>query len=484
MGIRKLKNYIDGNWIDGSGREIIEVENPATGEILAQFYTSTRDDVKNAVEAAKKAFYKWRDVPAVERCRYMFRFCDLMKKNWEELAKDLTREHGKEYPAAYGEMRRSIEMVEVACGIPSLMKGEYSENVAKGIDEYMIRVPLGVFAVIPPFNFPAMIAMWFLPWAVATGNTYIVKPAREVPITMQNIFKLIEEAGFPEGVVNLVHSGEGVNGELLENKDIVGISSVTSTETAKKIYTKAIANGKRAQCSGGAINFAIFMPDAELDKAIPNVIESCFGNTGQRCLHNTFIIGVGDVYKEVKEKFVDAASKLKIGYGLDEGVQLTPVVSRSNLDKLHRQIEICIKEGIKLIKDGRDIKVEKYPKGYFLGPTIFEEPQIGSYPFREEIFGPVVFLKRAKDLDDAINIANSVSFGNASTIYTNNGKWAREYRYRIKAGNIGINVGIAAPMAFYQFAGMKDSFFGDLHPQANDVIEFFTDKKIIISRWY
>lgn len=484
MGARILKNYINGEWRDGQGTETINVENPATGEVLAQFRTSDQSDVKEAIDAAKNAFKEWRNVTAVERCRYMFKFCDLLKKNWEELAKDLTQEHGKEYLAAYGEIRRAIEMVEVACGIPSLMKGEFSEDVAKGIDEYLIRVPLGVFAVIPPFNFPAMIPLWFLPWAVACGNTYIVKPAREVPISMQNVFMLLEEAGFPKGVVNLVHSGKGVIDELIENKDVVGISAVTSTKTAREIYSRAAKHGKRAQCSGGAINFLIVMPDADLDKSIPNMMESCFGNSGQRCLAGTFIIGVGNIYDELKERFIDAASKLKIGYGLDKGVQLTPVVAKSNLERLHKQIETCVEEGIKLIKDGRGIKIDKYPNGYFLGPTIFEDPMPGTYPYQEEIFGPVVFLKKVKDLDEAIELANSVETGNASTIYTGNGHWAREFRNRIEAGNIGINVGIVAPMAFYPFAGMKDSFFGDLHPQAEDVIEFFTDKKVIISRWW
>jgi len=484
MSTELLKNYICGKWKDGSGKDIIEVENPATGEILAKFKTSNRNDVKEAVNSATEAFKEWRSIPQVERCRYLFRFCDLLKQNWDRLARDLTKEHGKEYPAAYGEMRRAIEMVEVACGIPSLMKGEYTEDAARGIDEYQIRVPIGVFAVIPPFNFPAMIPLWFLPWAIATGNTSIVKPAREVPISMQNVFKLLEEAGIPEGVVNLVHSGEGVIDELLENKSIVGISSVTSTIMARKIYARAAANGKRAQCSGGAINFLTVMPDANLDKVVPNLMESCFGNSGQRCLAGTFILGVDEIYKDLKEKFLEAASNLKIGYGLDEGVQLTPVVSRDNLEFLHKQIEICKSEGTKLILDGRGVKVEKYPKGYFLGPTIFEDPEPGSYPYKEEIFGSVVFFKKVKNLDEAIKLTNSVKTGNASTIYTGNGKWAREFQYRINAGNIGINIGVVAPMAFYPFAGMKDSFFGDLHPQANDVIEFFTDKKVIISRWW
>ncbi len=481
---RRLLNYINGEWVSPSGTEVIDVENPATGEILGQFQTSTQDDVRDAIKAAKDAFKEWRKVPAVKRCRYMFKFCDLLKENWDDLAKDLTREHGKEYPAAYGEMRRSIEMVEDACGIPERMKGEFSEDVAKGMDEYAIRVPLGVFAMIAPFNFPAMVPLWFIPWAIACGNTYIIKPAREVPITMQNIFHLLEKAGFPKAVVNLVHSGGGVIDELLENKDIVGISSVTSTAVARQIYKRASEKGKRAQCSGGAINFLTVMPDANLDRGIPNMIGSCFGNAGQRCLAGSIILGVGDIYEELKERFLKATSEIKIGYGLDEGVQLGPVVSKESLNHLHKQIEICINEGTKLITDGRGVKVKDYPKGHFLGPTIFEGAKPDSYLFKEEIFGPVICLKKVKDLDEAIEMANSVSTGNAATIYTGNGKWAREFQYRIEAGNVGINVGVVGPMSFYPFAGMKDSFFGDLHPQSQEVVDFFTDKKVVISRWW
>jgi len=484
MEIKKLQNYINGEWCEGSGAEIINVENPATGEILANFHTSTSEDVREAVSKANDAFKKWRRVPAVERCRYMFKFYNLLKENWEDIAKTLTMEHGKEYPAAYAEMRRAIEMVEAACGIPSLMKGEFSEDVARGIDEYLIRVPLGVFAMIPPFNFPAMLPLWFIPWAVACGNTYIIKPAREVPITMNRIVEQADKAGFPKGVINLVNSGEGVTNELLENKDIVGISSVTSTPTAKAIYRRAAENGKRVQCGAGASNFLIVMPDANLDKVVPNMINSCFGNAGQRCLAGSIILGVGNIYEELKERFVKAASNLKVGYGLEEGIDMGPVISKRALDNLHKDIEICIKEGTKLILDGRDIKVEKYPKGHFLGPTIFEDAKPGSHIFKEEIFGPIVCIKKVKDFEEAIELANSSKFGNAATIYTENGWWAREFQSKSECGNVGINVGIVAPMSFYPFAGMKDSFFGDLHPQAEDVIRFFTDSKVVISRWY
>lgn len=484
MSVKKLQNYINGKWVEPTGAEVVDVENPATTETLAQFRTSTRHDVKVAVNAAKRAFLDWKETPVAERCRFLFKFNNLLKKNWERLAKTITMEHGKEYQAAYGEMRRSNEMVEAACAVPSLMKGDFSENVARGIDEYLIRVPIGVFAMIPPFNFPAMVPLWFLPWAVACGNTYIVKPPPQVPITQAEIFELLHESEFPPGVVNLVGNGESVPDEILENKEIVGISSVTSTPIAKKIYQKAAENGKRVQCHAGANNFLLVMPDADLDKAVANLMSSCFGNSGQRCLAGSVILGVGEIYPELKKRFLESASKLKVGYGLDEGVDMGPVISKKSLSKLHRDIEVGINEGAKLTMDGRDIKVKGYSKGYFLGPTIFEGSKPGMHIFDKESFGPVVCLAQAKDLDSALQIANSGKYGNAATIYTQNGNWAQQFQHGIECGNIGINVGVVAPMSFYPFAGMKESFFGDLHGQAQDAIDFFTHKKVIISRWF
>jgi malonate-semialdehyde dehydrogenase (acetylating)/methylmalonate-semialdehyde dehydrogenase len=482
-GVIQIKNYINGEWVEPSGTEIIDDKNPATGEVLAQFRTSTREDVIRAVKASKIAFEKWKKVPAVERSRFLFKLYDLLKESCEELARTITLEHGKEYPSAYGEMIRTIEMVEAACATPSLMKGEFSENAAEGIDEYLIRVPIGVFSMIPPFNFPAMVPLWFMPWAIACGNTYIIKPSPEVPLTQTIIFELIDKVGFPKGVVNLIGNGKGVIDELIENKDIVGISSVTSTIIAKEIYRRGTEYGKRVQCHGGANNFLVVMPDSNLDKALPNMMGSCFGNAGQRCLAGSIILGVGDIYQEMKERFIKAASALKVGYGLDKDVDMGPVISKEALNRLHHQIEMEISEGVRLILDGRRIKVEGYAQGNFLGPTIFEDTEPGMHIFDEEVFGPVVCLKKAKNLDEAINLVNSSRFGNAVTIYTERGEWAREFQNRVECGNVGINVGIAAPMAFYPFAGMKDSFFGDLHGQAQDAIDFFTHKKVVISRW-
>ena len=478
----RLRNYVGGKWVESKSTVWEEVRNPATDEVLSLVPMSTKEEVDECVRAAKEAFPAWRSTPQVVRARYLFRLKHLLEERQAELSRVLTLEHGKEYRAAFGEMRRLIEMVEVACGIPTLMMGDYSEDIAPRIDEYTIRVPLGVFAMIPPFNFPGMVPWWFMPWAVALGNTYIIKPNRQCPMTQQRLYELIDEVGFPPGVVNLVNGGREVGNRLIEHPDVKGISFVGSTPGAKAIYRKCAEHGKRCQAQGGANNFLVVMPDVDLDAIMPNIMESCFGNAGQRCLSGGVILGVGPVYERLKEKYLEAARKLKVGNGLDEDVDMGPVVSREALQKLHAAIARGIEEGARLLLDGRGIKVEGYPNGYFLGPTVFEaEP--GMYIFEEEVFGPVKCLKKVESLDEAIRLINSSHYGNAATIYTQNGAWAREFRYRVEAGNVGINVGIVAAMAFYPFAGMKDSFFGDLHGQGKDVLDFFTDRKLIIERW-
>ncbi|MDI6894923.1 MAG: CoA-acylating methylmalonate-semialdehyde dehydrogenase [Bacillota bacterium] len=482
-GAERLRNYVGGKWVESRSSVWEEVRNPATDEVLALVPFSTKEEVDECVASAKRAFPEWRATPAVERCRYLFRLKHLLEEKQAELARVITLEHGKEYRAAYGEMRRLIEMVEVACGIPTLMMGDYSEQIAPRIEEYSIRVPLGVFAMIPPFNFPGMVPFWFMPWAVALGDTYIIKPNRQCPITQQRLFELIEEVGFPPGVVNLVNGGREVNSCLIEHPDVKGVSFVGSTEGAKAIYRMCAEHGKRCQAQGGANNFLVVMPDADLDTIIPNIMESCFGNSGQRCLSGGVVVGVGPVYERLKEKFLEAASNLKVGCGLDEDTDLAPVVSREALHKLHEAIDRGIREGAKLLLDGRGVKVPGYPNGYFLGPTVFEaEP--GMHVFDEEIFGPVRCLKRVETLDEAIELINSSRYGNAATIYTQSGAWAREFRFRVECGNVGVNVGVVAPMAFYPFAGMKDSFFGDLHGQGKDVLDFFADRKVVIERWF
>jgi malonate-semialdehyde dehydrogenase (acetylating)/methylmalonate-semialdehyde dehydrogenase len=482
--LEAVKNYINGEWVVSKSTEILDVVNPATAEVIARVPLSTPDEVKRAIKAAKDAYEEWRETPPLTRARYMFTLKDLMEEHFEELSKIIVEEEGKCIDEARGETRRAIEQVEVAAGIPSLMMGYNLEDIAVGIDEYVVRQPLGVFCAVVPFNFPLMVSLWFWPYAVACGNTYVVKPSEQVPLSQNRLFELIDEAGFPEGVINMVNGAKGVVDTLLESPDVQGVSFVGSTPVGRYIYQKAAENGKRAQCQAGAKNFLVVMPDADLDRTVPALITSFYGCAGERCLSGAVLLPVGDVYEPLKEKFANAASKLKVGYGLDETVQMGPVISKRHMERVLGYIEKGLEEGAKLLLDGRGIKVQEHPQGYFIGPTIFDEVRPDMAIANEEIFGPVASIIRVKDLDEAIDIIHANPYGNASSIFTSSGKWAREFRYRVQAGNIGINIGIVAAMAFFPFAGTKDSFFGDLHGQGRDAIDFFTEKKLVIERWF
>ncbi len=482
--MKAIKNYINGQWVDSKSTQILDVVNPATTEILARVPLSTPDEVITAIEAAKDAFWEWRETPPLTRARYMFRLKNLMEEHFEELSRVIVQEEGKCIDEGRGEVRRAIEQVEVAAGIPSLMMGYNLEDIAVGIDEYCVRQPLGVFCAIAPFNFPLLVPLWFLPYAVACGNTYIVKPSEQVPLGQNRLFQLIDEAGFPRGVINLVNGAKEVVDTLLESPDVKGVSFVGSTRVGKYVYQKATENGKRAQCQTGAKNFLVVMPDANLERAVASLLSSFFGCAGERCLSGAVLLAVGDIYEPLKEKFVHAASKLKVGYGLDETVQMGPVISKRHMERVLGYIEKGVEEGAKLILDGREIRVEEYPNGYFIGPTIFDQVEPQMTIANEEIFGPVACIVKARDLDEAIDIIHANPYGNAASIYTSSGQWAREFKYRVQCGNIGINIGIVAPMAFFPFSGSKDSFFGDLHGQGRDAIDFFTENKVVISRWF
>jgi len=479
-----IKNYINGEWIDSKSTQLLDVVNPATTEVMARVPLSTPEEVEAAIQAAKGAYWEWRETPPLSRARYMFTLKDLMEEQFEELSRVIVEEEGKCIDEARGEVRRGIENVQVAAGIPSLMMGYNLEDIAVGIDEECVRQPLGVFCSIPPFNFPLMVPLWFLPYAVACGNTYIVKPSEQVPLSQRMLFQLMDEAGFPEGVVNLVNGAKGVVDTLLESPDVRGVSFVGSTPVARYIYQKAAENGKRAQAQAGAKNFMVVMPDADLDRTVASLLTSFFGCAGERCLSGAVLLPVGDVYESLRDKFVDASSRLKVGYGLDEAVQMGPVVSKRHMERVLGYIEQGLEEGAKLLLDGRDIKVEEYPNGYFIGPTIFDEVKPQMTIANDEIFGPVASMVRVRDLDEAIDIIHANPYGNASSIYTSSGKWAREFKYRVRSGNIGVNIGIVAPMAFFPFSGARDSFFGDLHGQGMDAVDFFTEKKVVISRWF
>ncbi len=480
----RMCNYINGQWVESDSARELDVMNPSTGESIGTVPLSTKKEVDEAVEAAHNAFWQWRTTPPINRARVLMALRELLEKNREELARIVVQEHGKTIDDARGEVQRAIEAVEVATGIPSLMMGYNLEDVSAGIDEYCMRQPLGVFAAIAPFNFPLMVPFWFLPFAIGCGNTFVLKPSEQVPISMQRVMSLVEAAGFPPGVVNLVNGDKEAVDGLLDNPKVVGVSFVGSSPVARYIYRRASEQGKRVQCQGGAKNFIVVMPDADLDQTVPNLLSSFFGSAGERCLAGSVLLAVGDVYEPLKEKFAAAAAKMKIGYGLDESVGIGPVISKSHRDRILGYIDKGIAEGAKLILDGRQVKVANYPEGYYVGPTIFDKATPQMTIAREEIFGPVGAIIPVEDLEEAMGIIDDCPFGNAASIFTGSGKAARTFQYTVRCGNIGINIGVAAPMAFFPFSGMKDSFFGDLHAQGRDAFNFFTERKVVITRWF
>ena len=480
----RVRNHVGGEWVESGASRALDVVNPATARPIAEVPCSTRAEVEAAIGAAQAAFEEWRETPPNIRVQPLYRLKALFEDHYEEIARVLVQEHGKVIDEARGSVRRTIDNIELACGIPSLlMCDSLTDGAAAGIDEEAVREPLGVFAAVAPFNFPAMVPFWFWPTAVACGNTFVVKPSEQVPLTQTRIFALIEEAGFPEGVVNMVHGDREVVDALLADPRVQGLSFVGSTPIARHVYATAAAAGKRVQCQGGAKNFVTVMPDANLDATIPNMVASFFGNTGQRCLAGSVLVAVGDRGDEVVRRFVEAASRIRLGYGLDEAAQMGPLAARRHYDRVLGFVEKGVAQGARPVLDGRGARVEGFPEGFFVGPTVFDHARPDMAIVQEEVFGPVVAVLRVGSLDEAIDLANASRFGNASSIYTTSGRSAREYRYRVRAGNIGINLGVAAPMAYFPFGGRRDSFFGDLHGQGKDGVDFFTDRKVVITRW-
>jgi len=488
-----LRNYVGEQWVESEG-ELVEVVNPANCKVIARVPVSTKDEIDAAVEAAKAVFPDWRRTPPLARVRCLFRLKELMEEHFEELSRIQTMEHGKTIDESRGETRRGIENVEVATGIPSLMMGYNLEDIAAGIDEYVIRQPIGVFGIIGPFNFPFMVPLWFAPYAVATGNCVIIKPSSEDPISQVKIAELTEEAGFPPGVWNVVNGGRTVVSGMLDHSDIEGMCFVGSTPVGRDvIYKRCGETGKRVIAQTGAKNFLLVMPDANLERTIAGCMTSFYGNTGQRCLSGTNLVVVGEglndheynaFYRKVVDAFVDAASNIRVGYGLDESVQMGPLRDKSKKKRITGFIEKGIEEGAKLRLDGRHIKVVgDWPHTCFLNPSAFEDVTPDMTIGREEIFGPVASIMRGRSLDEAIEMIHSNPYGNAASIFTSSGKLAREFQYRVQCGNIGINIGIVAPMAFFPFSGMKDSFFGTLHGQGREAVRFFTESKVVIQRW-
>ena len=479
----KLMNYINGAWCESSASQFLEVQNPATAEVLARVPLSPPEEVAQAAQAAAKAQAEWRRVPATQRVQYLFKLKDLMEENFEDLSRTITMENGKVLDDARGEMRRAIENVEVACGIPVLMMGDFSEDVSRGVDEYMIRQPVGVVASICPFNFPGMIPFWYLPYAVACGNAIIIKPSERTPVTMQKVFRLFEKVGFPAGIVNLVNGGPDTVNAILDHPAISAVTFVGSTTVARHIYARASANGKRVQAQGGAKNPLIILPDADVEMTTNIVTDSVFGNAGQRCLAASTIVTIGEADRSFRPALAEAASSRVVGYGLEKGVQMGPVITPQSKARINGLIEQGLKEGAKLLVDGRDAAIRGYEKGNFLRPTILADVPAGGTIATTEIFGPVMGITHVGTVDEAIQLVNSGKYGNMACIFTSSGAAARKFRYEAQAGNIGINIGVAAPMAFFPFSGWKESFFGTLHGQSSHAVEFFTQTKVVVERW-
>jgi malonate-semialdehyde dehydrogenase (acetylating)/methylmalonate-semialdehyde dehydrogenase len=452
-----LLNYIGGHWQRASAAETLPIHNPATGDVLAAAPLSSATDVDDAVRAAGEALNGWRRTPPGDRIQPLFRLKALLDANFHELAQVITRECGKTIGESEGELKRGLENVEVAAGIPSLLLGSNLEDVASGIDELMIRQPVGIVAAITPFNFPGM--------------------------TMGRILELVEAAGFPPGVVNLVHGGPAAVDALLDHPAVRAISFVGSTPVARYVYARAAANGKRAQCQGGAKNPIVILPDADMEMTTRIAADSAFGCAGQRCLASSVVIAVADAAEPFAAQISEAAANRTVGYGLDQGVEMGPVISPDSRRRIEGLIGQGIAAGASALVDGRDVTVSGYDRGNFIRPTVLADVDPSSELARTEVFGPVLSVMRAKTIDDAIRIVNGSPYGNMACLFTSSGAAARQFRYEARTGNIGINVGVAAPMAYFPFSGWKDSFFGDLHAQGRDAIDFFTEKKIVVERW-
>jgi len=481
--LTRLSNFMNGRWVESTASEWMDVTNPATGETIAKVPLSSAAEVAAVVECAAAAYPEWRRTPAEDRIQPLFKLKQLLEDHLDELSRIITEENGKTFAEAKAEFRRAIENVEVACGIPMMMQGYNLEDVARGIDETMIRQPLGVVAAITAFNFPGMIPFWFLPYAIACGNTFIVKPSERVPLTMRRVFELLEQTGLPKGVVNLVNGGREVANALIDHPKVRAISFVGSTPVARQVYARSGTNGKRAQCQGGAKNHVIVLPDADMQMATQIISDSAFGCAGQRCLAVSVAVTIGEAQKTFRDAIADSAAHLRVGNGLDQGVQMGPVITPQSKSRIESLIAAGEKQGAKVLLDGRNAKIPGYESGNFVKPTILDNLPATSELADTEIFGPVLSLIHANDMDEALAFLERSPFGNQASLFTSSGAAARRFRYEAPAGNIGINIGVAAPMAYFPFSGWKDSFFGIMHGQGRDAIEFYTEKKVVVERW-
>ncbi|HIQ30156.1 MAG TPA: CoA-acylating methylmalonate-semialdehyde dehydrogenase [Candidatus Caldiarchaeum subterraneum] len=481
----RLKLYIDGQWKESKSERTQPIYDPGKGVPIGEVPFALKEEVDEAVQTAVYAFDKWSQVPITERVKYLFRMKQVFEEHLIELAAVNTQNHGKTLEESKGDLRRAIDNIDSAISVAyTLAKGENLDQISPGIDEYMVKEPLGVFGIICPFNFPIMIPFWFIPYAIVLGNTVVIKPSEITPIPMDYVMHLLEEeVKLPSGVINMVHGSKETVEAIISHKDIQGVTFVGSSPVAKYVYKLAGEHGKRVIAQGGAKNSIVVMPDADLSLTIPAAISSFFGNTGQRCLAGANLIPIGKIHEEVVRKFSSAAGQIKIGHGLDEKTQMGPLVNERAKNKVIGYIEKGLEEGAKPVLDGKDVKIDEYPLGFYLGPTIFDEVSPDMAIARDEIFGPVASVIHAENLDEAIEVINkNTNYGNMACIFTTSGRNAREFRRRVNAGNIGINLGVAAPAANFPFAGRRESFYGILHAQI-DTVEFFTDKKVIIERW-
>lgn len=478
-----IQNYVEGQWRRPASGTELPVVNPATAEELGRVPITSAAEVEEAAFAAARALPAWRRVPVGDRVQYLFKLRALLEEEFEDLARAITMEAGKTLVESRGEMRRAIENVEMACAAPAMIQGYNSEDIAAGIDEMMLRQPVGVCAIIAPFNFPGMIPFWFLPYALACGNTLVVKPSERVPLTMQKVFQLLERLRLPAGVVNLVNGGKEAVDAILDSKMIRAVSFVGSSATALYVYSRGAAAGKRVQCQGGAKNPVVVLPDADLNAASEIIADSAFGCAGQRCLATSLAITVGGARKAFTEAIEDKARKRATGYGMDSGVQMGPVITPESRTRIEDAIGHAVRDGARTVVDGRGATVERYERGNFVRPTVIDELPLTSEIAGTEIFGPVLSLHHVDDIDQAIALVNSGRYGNQACLFTSSGASARKFRYEAEVGNVGINVGVAAPMAQFPFSGARESFFGDLHGQGRDAFEFFTQEKVVVERW-
>ena len=477
-----LDNYIGGAWTPASATEALEVENPATGETLARVPLSAQADLDAAVRAAREALPAWRDVSVIERARRLFALREGLDARREELARSVTTEMGKTIADARAEVARMIEMVEAACAIPTTMQGTVIEDVSRNVDAETVRQPVGVCAAIVPFNFPAMVPFWFLPFAIGCGNAFILKPSEQVPLTQQIAFDVMDSLELPPGVVNLVNGGKEVVEGILDHPGIDAVSFVGSAPVARIVYEGAARTGKRVQALGGAKNHMVVMPDAVVEPTVKGVIGSAFGAAGQRCMAGSVLVTVAEARERVLPSLTDATRALRVGDGLDESVDVGPVVSRAACDRILGWIERGVEEGAELLVDGRAPEVDG--GGSFVAPTILGGVRPQMEVAREEVFGPVLSEIHVETLDEALEVVNMSRFGNGVSIFTESGAAVRRFRHDVEVGMVGVNIGVAAPVAFFPFSGWKASFMGDLHAHGRDAVEFFTRKKTITSRFF